>query len=487
MFTPSEHNLKILDIAKNSDSHIICRACAGSGKTTQLKFLAQELQETSWLRDAEFVAFANRNAQSLEKCLPKNIKSSTTHQFMLRVLQEHFHFQIKLGKTWLMLRDMIQPNSPEWKLRKRIVDLVSRAKAEGLTYKDDQKIFALIEKYGLPSTNSDKVVDFARQILDEGKDLSTHGVDFDDMLYLPIIYNLPIPQRSLVAIDECQDFSAVQLQLLEKFAENGTRIFAVGDPAQAIYGFRGALSDSFERVCYILKNSKLKCEFGHLPISYRLDRENIKYANGILGSEDMMPRKDAGKGIVTTDLTSEDLVANVGFGDIIECRHWAPIMKIRYFLWKSRKRCVIMGDHGEKNALISHAKELSQNTKYADEFVKKVQDWELSLSEHLSGWQLNQARDVAECLKVIAPHTDGTTKSLISEINSLYCKPKPGIEKCAVLLGTIHSFKGDEANRVWRLSSKAPCRNDEDTKQELNCDYVAATRGKHEYHMIKAE
>ena len=51
--------------------------------------------------------------------------------------------------------------------------------------------------------------------------------------------------RNFVFIDECQDLNACQRSLMLKAVKpNGGRFIAVGDPAQAIYGFAGADSDS---------------------------------------------------------------------------------------------------------------------------------------------------------------------------------------------------------------------------------------------------
>ena len=49
-----------------------------------------------------------------------------------------------------------------------------------------------------------------------------------------------------ILVDEFQDANFAQIKLLEKLAASSRRIFAVGDPDQGIYRFRGASSDAFE-------------------------------------------------------------------------------------------------------------------------------------------------------------------------------------------------------------------------------------------------
>ncbi|WP_436795883.1 ATP-dependent helicase [Actinospongicola halichondriae] len=73
-----------------------------------------------------------------------------------------------------------------------------------------------------------------------------HLVDYDDLLVLWRALLLHAEAGPLVAarfdhvlVDEYQDTNSVQADILEAFADGGATITAVGDDAQAIYGFRG--------------------------------------------------------------------------------------------------------------------------------------------------------------------------------------------------------------------------------------------------------
>ncbi len=57
-----------------------------------------------------------------------------------------------------------------------------------------------------------------------------------------------------VLVDEFQDTDPLQLELLRCL---GATVFAVGDAAQAIYGFRGAARDALERACAALAMTRL--------------------------------------------------------------------------------------------------------------------------------------------------------------------------------------------------------------------------------------
>lgn len=83
-------------------------------------------------------------------------------------------------------------------------------------------------------------------------------IDFTDMLYLPFRWKLaPIQQYDFLFIDECQDLSKAQFALAVKYDKQESRILAVGDPQQSIYGFTGADINSFDRVKIFTKAKEL--------------------------------------------------------------------------------------------------------------------------------------------------------------------------------------------------------------------------------------
>ena len=64
-------------------------------------------------------------------------------------------------------------------------------------------------------------------------------IDFDDMIWLPVVLDLPQRKFDRVFIDECQDLNRSQIELSLRAVKPDGRILAVGDPHQAIYSFRG--------------------------------------------------------------------------------------------------------------------------------------------------------------------------------------------------------------------------------------------------------
>jgi len=105
-----------------------------------------------------------------------------------------------------------------------------------------------------PAEYGERVASFYDQTVAEAYDLyqrklfASNAVDFDDMLYLTVDVLERFPeartkwQRAFryVLVDEYQDTNHAQYRLLQILAERHRNVFAVGDPDQSIYAFRGA-------------------------------------------------------------------------------------------------------------------------------------------------------------------------------------------------------------------------------------------------------
>ena len=77
---------------------------------------------------------------------------------------------------------------------------------------------------------------------------ASNAVDFDDMLYLTVDVLERFPEAreewqkafGYVLVDEYQDTNHAQYRFLQVLAQQHQNVFAVGDPDQSIYAFRGA-------------------------------------------------------------------------------------------------------------------------------------------------------------------------------------------------------------------------------------------------------
>ncbi len=99
------------------------------------------------------------------------------------------------------------------------------------------------------------------------------------VLWLPHLWNLQPSKCDWVAVDEAQDVSPAQLDLILKMRGRGGRMIWVGDKNQAIFGFAGALSDSIDRIIEATHAIVLP-----LSICYRCPVSHIKLAQEVVPS-----------------------------------------------------------------------------------------------------------------------------------------------------------------------------------------------------------
>src|SRR5690606_15419074 len=109
-------------------------------------------------------------------------------------------------------------------------------------------------------------------------------IDFTDMIYLPLQWNLQPPQVSCLLVDECQDLNAMQLELALRMRAPSGRMLFVGDASQAIYGFAGASADSFWRIKEITGATELP-----LSICYRCPSSHLDLARSIVPQIEARP------------------------------------------------------------------------------------------------------------------------------------------------------------------------------------------------------
>ncbi len=103
--------------------------------------------------------------------------------------------------------------------------------------------------------------------------IKNHCVDFDDLIFLPAQMFEQFPEVAAkyqqrfqwLFVDEYQDVNFAQYRLLRQLAASQNRLCVIGDPDQAIYGFRGARREFFLR----FREDFPAAEIVHLDKSYR--------------------------------------------------------------------------------------------------------------------------------------------------------------------------------------------------------------------------
>ncbi|KAH3900675.1 uncharacterized protein SCODWIG_00922 [Saccharomycodes ludwigii] len=179
--------------------------------------------------------------------------------------------------------NLMEPkNNGEYGLSIRLVKKqISKLKNKAITFHDYQN-----------STDKDIPLEYFYSAYEEGL-LRNEKIDFDDMLLYA--YKLLkkincIPKVKHVLVDEFQDTSVLQIQLMFLMARGSNvhscGITAVGDPDQSIYLFREAMPNNFQEMANVCK----------LPVSNILLTENYRSTQKILHfSETLMNQQKKGR------------------------------------------------------------------------------------------------------------------------------------------------------------------------------------------------
>jgi DNA helicase-2/ATP-dependent DNA helicase PcrA len=226
---------------------LLVLAGAGSGKTRVVTFRIAHLIEIGVpASNILAVTFTNKAAEEMKHRirLLKNVQvlASTFHSLGARILRESISalgyktdFLIydeedseKLLKTCLQ---ELQLNEEKGVLRKLRLQ-ISSAKNDLLSPDEITQDANLKEAYSL----------YERKLKE------CNALDFDDLLYLPVklfrehekIKEIYQNRWTFVLIDEYQDTNLAQYTLTRLLVEKHQNLFAVGDPDQSIYSWRGA-------------------------------------------------------------------------------------------------------------------------------------------------------------------------------------------------------------------------------------------------------
>lgn len=262
----SDEQLAIFDtvapqlLRTNSFGNFIVEAVAGSGKTTTLVELAQRIPRTSFLPPSVlFLSFNKAIVKTLQAKLGTSARASTFHSLGLAALRAKFpKIKVDFKRAGNAIFPLFRRDHPDVRTALRALALLKStwptlsSAIEATTFlANNDVVFDEYKSVG-------KVLRALEQTLED-----TSSCDFDDMLVMPLVHACPFPQQDFVLVDEAQDTNDVQLEILDRLCKipqvdkstipwttrvSPTRFFFVGDPMQAIYGFRGANSDSMERI-----------------------------------------------------------------------------------------------------------------------------------------------------------------------------------------------------------------------------------------------
>lgn len=296
------------------------------------------------------------------------------------------------------------------------------------------------------------------------------GVDFSDMIFLPVRNKWLTKQFDMVVVDEAQDMTIAQLEIAVGVCRG--RVCVVGDDRQAIYGFRGADSESLDR----LKKQLDAKELG-LTTTYRCGKSITAAAARLVPDIQAAPTSLFGE---VLSIKRIDLVATADKGDFILSRLNAPLVSVAMSLLKNQKRAAIAGRDigaGLKSLIRRLSKGRAANS--VPEFLIKVGIWEDKEVARMTAAKrpakAEAIRDQADMLRSLALEAKSVPE-LESRIDVLFSDDGLGTAG-VVTCSSVHRAKGLEADKVFILRDTL-YPNGRMNTEEQNIEYVAITRAK---------
>lgn len=461
MRTWSTYQLAIFNNVANGTGHTVVNAVAGSGKTTSLEEAINHVPRGC---STLFVAFNKSIAEELARRLAgKPVTVSTLHSYGLRTLGRGF--RIEGRRVDGFCEALHGTDKATFELRRDLAKTVSLAK--GSLASTAESIDALLDAFNIDSAVNGHRASFIADVLTllkKCEDSDDGTIDFDDMIWLPVVKNLRQRQFDRVFVDETQDLNPAQIEMVLRAVAPGGRICAVGDPMQAIYRFRGADDRAFENVKDRLAATELP-----LSVSYRCCRAVIDHVRQELPEIAIEAAQDAVEGEVV-HASREQMEKEAQPGDFILSRTNVPLIGLCMTFLAEGRRANIQGRDvgaslaafvkkskvGNVEALRSHVEEWAK--KECDRLAKKHRDTQA-------------VEDRAACLIALS---DGakTVADVLARIEELFADKS---SDAVIMLSSTHKAKGLERDRVWLLAGTY--RRYPEVEED-NLYYVACTRAR---------
>lgn len=492
MFNPSPYQARVQDFVVNGQGSAVVVAVAGSGKTKTIERCLPLIPEN---RSVLMLAFNKDIVKELDSRIAllrtefgrhfANVKAQTFHSLGLRMVSSFlFGKKIKVTTDGQKIRTMLKANLSAEKYEMYgdfCFDLIGYAKAAGVGHlcEDTTETWqGFIDHNDLVLESDEASLDFAMIVARECLADSTHValtqgfLDFNDMLYLPLIWKLsPREQHDWVFGDEQQDTSPVRRALMKLALKAGGRLLAVGDPKQAIYGFTGATHDAIDQIKH-----EFNCIELPLTISYRCPKSVGRLAQAIVPYFEV--HEDAIEGKVSNFTYKQALPLLTG-KDAILCRNTKPLVSLAYTLLADGIPCHVLGSEIGRGLIKLIQQMRAKNLAGLEDKLNAYMTREVA--KFMSQGKEGRAEAIADkvgCVLFFVSSLDENSRTiarLIARIEALFSDATDKLT-----LSTIHKSKGKEWKTVVILDRELMpskyARQDWQMEQEKCLEYVAVTR-----------
>lgn len=481
-------------------------AVAGAGKTTTAMYMIAETTGSVGVMAYNKSAALefDHKARELGFNFGNRVRFGTCHSFGFGAWR-YVHKGVKAGpeaareKGDAMIAKLQLPRNL-WSFTQSLISL-AKQRAIGLYGSmDDQKLYYdIIEHFDLDYEIEDPGlvkagVEYAIEGLKWHQQVGPDIIDFDDMIWLPVVTNIRMWQNDWIVGDEWQDANPARRALARKMLNPRTgRALFIGDRHQAIYGFTGADNDSIDQTI-----RDFNCVELPMTVTFRCPKAVVAKAQEVV--HHIEAHESAPEGHVSriderafwnpdaVDMSDAFSPTN----DAILCRNTKPLVETAFQLIKRGIACHVEGrDIGAQLIKLvdrfSSAKTLHN---LRDRMVAYMQQQVQKLTAKGKETQAQAVQDRVETILVIMD-TCKTIEELTGKIRSMF-QDHDGERKATLTLATVHKSKGREWQRVFLMGENlympSPyARQAWQLEQEANLQYVAYTRAKSELVLVDME
>ena len=458
---PTEEQGAIMDgCAAGLD--LVVEAGAGTGKTTTLRLAASGMKGRGL-----YVAYNRAIAQDAKRQFPKHVQCSTAHSLAYQVVGRDYRGRLNLhvpARREAELLRIVEPLRVSRDLvlaPAQLARLASEA-VDAFAHSADDEVKAR-HVPALDGVEASEMEALRREVLPHARSLweRTQAVDAQHRYthdYYLKAWALTRPKLAadFILLDEAQDSNPVVAQLVQ--AQQCQRI-AVGDSAQAIYGWRGAV----DALATWPAQQRL-----YLQQSWRFGQAIAAEANLWLDQIKAPIRLQGNPG-----KNSRVVQSGTGSPDAVLCRTNAETMARAMSALDQGLRPALVGGGKQIRALAEAAVDLQAGRPASHPDLIAFSNWD-QLREYVS----NEAAgsDLKTFVRLIDDHGP---QAVIKAANSL-------VEESAahVILSTAHKAKGREWDSVEIARDFSAPKDDEQgnpgpiRRTDAMLAYVAVTRAK---------
>jgi superfamily I DNA/RNA helicase len=457
---------EVVQAVRDTDDHVSVDALAGSGKSYTIRLCCEALPQSTKIG---VWAFGRANAAEARSKVGRlaNVDACTMHSIGFRYLKgakvvtretplERALTAERFEKTWRPLRILERVMS-------EIPDANGDYDADQFRWCAAQSELALYPRE----------IERMQRALRTRREDPTSEISYADQLYLPLVRGaFDRKLYDVIFVDERQDLSPIQREIVLRQAHRGARIVSVGDPNQAIYAWRGADSDSCDAIDRGLDGTTRSVIKKPLNICYRCSPPVIEYVRKHCNLPiEVSPHAIPGSGAVIE--TAETIHTNYldgADGSMILARDNGTLLNLAVELLSREQSFALLGSTLEKTikGLYADSREeaIEKLSARVGSAVKAIAD----ASDEPKQSQRDIQRIKREAAAPMALLDGATSLADAIEVANAIDNSRANSPD-AVVLSTAHRAKGLEHKRVKVIASGFQFGDQED-----NLWYVALTR-----------